>query len=193
MYNSINVSGRKISCIAIGVSAGGMKALITILESIGKDFPVPILITQHLHKSSDSFHLIFLDKKCNLIVKEAENFEPIKKGHVYFAPVDYHLLVESDKSFMLSYEEKVRYSRPSIDVMFESVSEVFQDELLGIVLTGANDDGTYGVKVIKENGGITIAQEPATSEFPAMPQFAIDSGYVDYVMSLEEINKKIFK
>jgi two-component system chemotaxis response regulator CheB len=120
-------------------------------------------------------------------VKEADQNEFVQRGHVYIAPANYHLLVERDRSLSLSIDEKVCYSRPSIDVLFETAADVYRAALIGVLLTGANHDGTAGLKKIKQRGGLTIAQDPATAEVATMPHSAIQKQVVDKVLSLGEI------
>ncbi len=172
--------------IVMGVSAGGLAALTAILPRLSKKMTQPVIIVQHLSPNSDDFLAIHFDKLCYLRVKEAEDKMPIKNRTLYFAPANYHLLVEQDKSFALSTAERVQYSRPAIDVLFETAAEVYQDRLMGIILTGANCDGTQGIKQIKAMKGFTIAQSPRTSDAGTMPQSAIDAG-VDAIVDLEEI------
>ena len=128
-----------------------------------------------------------LNESCPLTVKEADEKEPIKPGFVYIAPANYHLLVEQNKTLSLSIDSKVCYSRPSIDVLFETAAEAYLSGLIGIILTGANDDGTIGLKKIKEKGGLTIAQDPATAESGVMPLSAIRENVVDQILPLAEI------
>ena len=181
----------KYKAIVIGVSAGGMNALSRLLAGFEKGFPLPIIIAQHLHATDDGFLFQYFNDRCSLKVKEADEKEAIRPGHIYFAPPNYHLLIERDKTFSLSIDEKVRYSRPSIDVLFESASRVWLSGVIGIILTGANDDGARGIRCIKQNGGLTIAQDPATAEYPFMPRSAIDLGAVDEVLPLEAIAKRL--
>jgi two-component system chemotaxis response regulator CheB len=126
-----------------------------------------------------------------LKIKYAEDKEKIRKGCVYIAPPDYHLLIEDDRTFSLSVDAPVNYSRPSIDVLFESASDVFSEHIIGIILTGANSDGSLGLKRIKERGGLTIVQSPQSAEYPVMPTAAIAETDVDYVLDIEEIADKI--
>ncbi len=164
-----------------------MKAIPKILHHLPANLPVPIIIVQHLHPQNDLFYVKYLNEDCKLNVKEAGDKEDILAGNVYFAPANYHLLVEEDKTFSLSVDQKVRYSRPSIDVLFESVVEVYKSELAGIVLTGANEDGASGMKKIKSVGGITIVQDPKTADVPMMPQEAMNAVAVDYILPIDEI------
>ena len=176
-----------IKIITIGASSGGLRAINAIIEKLPREFAIPILIVQHLHRESDGFWIDLMNQKSKLIVKEAENNEPISSGTVYIAPPDYHLIIDFDKNIALSKDEKVSFSRPSIDVLFESASDVFGKNTLGIVLTGTNSDGSNGLAKIKKNGGITIAQDPAEAEFKEMPEAAIKKSEIDFILSLDEI------
>ncbi len=177
----------KYKAIVIGTSAGGLNALQIILNPLPDDFALPILIVQHRSPAPNDFLALSLNSSCQLLVKEAEEKEDIKPGYVYIAPANYHLLIEQDKTLSLSIDEKVRYSRPSIDVLFETAAEVYQSALIGIILTGANNDGTAGLKKIKAYGGLIIAQNPATAESEMMPSSAIKANIVDKILSLTEI------
>ena len=174
--------------ITIGTSAGGMAALRTILADLPNDFSVPIAIVQHLADQTESYLCEYLDQECRLIVKEAEDKEPLLPGHAYLAVPGYHLLIEPDKTFSLSVDEKVQHCRPAIDPLFESASDTFGAALIGVVLTGANADGAAGLKTIKDRGGITIVQHPDTAEARYMPQAAILGSPIDYILELEQIS-----
>lgn len=173
--------------VVIGVSAGGINALGKILPALPDDFPLPVIIVQHRHPTSDDQIIRIFNKKSSLTVKEADDKENIKPGIVYIAPPDYHLLIENDKTFSLSLDGPVNYSRPSIDVLFESASDVYGPYLIGIILTGANNDGSYGLKRIKERGGLAIVQNPETAEADIMPRAAIAAAKIDRVLTLERI------
>ena len=179
--------------IVIGSSTGGMEALKIILEVLPKDFPVPILIAQHISPHSDNYLAKFLDNACKVSVREAEEKEKAIPGHVYLAPPNYHLLVEKDGFISLSVEARVSYARPSIDVLFESAAEAYKGGLIGIVLTGANSDGSKGLKRIKECRGLTIVQDPNTAQAEAMPRAAIGATNVDHIMPLTEIGQLLNK
>ncbi len=187
------MSEKKYQVVVIGVSAGGMEALKKLFLDLSLDFLLPIIVTQHLHSTQSGFFIEFFDSLCALTVKEAEENEKIRYGFIYFAPPDYHLLIEDDRSFSLSSDEKVNYSRPSIDVLFESAADVYGSQLIGVILTGASSDGTNGMKRIKECGGMTIAQNPEEAEYPIMPKSAIDAGEIDHILSLNEISKFLDK
>ena len=178
---------KTLSVIVIGASAGGLKALTEILSSLSADFKLPIVIVQHLSPESMNLSVSQLDRISPLEVKEADDKELILPGFVYIAPPNYHLLLEKDHSIGLSVDPKVNFSRPSIDVLFETAAEAFAGELAAVVLTGANGDGTMGCRKIKEYGGIIIAQDPETAEVDVMPKSVIDNVGADYILSLSEI------
>ena len=173
--------------IVVGSSAGGRDVLVGVLSSLAPDFPLPILICSHLHASNDGLYVEQMDQRSALTVTEARDKQPIEPGMVYVAPPNYHLLVERDRTLALSTAEKVQWSRPSIDVLFESAAYVFTASLVGILLSGANDDGAVGLGIIRELGGLTIVQDPSTAEHPEMPRAAVERKAASKVLSPEEI------
>jgi len=173
--------------VVIGVSAGGMSALGEILPQLPADFPLPVIIVQHLSPQSDNYMIKHFNSMSKITVKEADEKEAILPGNVYFAPPNYHLLVEEDQTFSLSVENRVNYSRPSIDVLFESAIDAYCASLIGIILTGANNDGSKGLKKIKDCGGLTIVQDPETAEVSAMPESAIKLFEPDHILKLKDI------
>ncbi len=177
---------RVFDLVVIGCSLGGMHALEKIFSSIGRDFRVPIAVVQHRHRKSSEQLPEFFRRATKLRVTDVEDKQPIKPGYVHLAPADYHLLVERG-AFSLSVDERVTYSRPSIDVLFESAADAYSDRLVGVVLTGANADGARGAKRVKARGGFLIVQDPATAEAPAMPEAAIAATRVDRILPLERI------
>ena len=177
----------KHEVVVIGTSAGGLYALTTLLETLPRHFPIPILIVQHRSKEERTLLEEVLSHKCEISIRQAEEKEPIQSGTVYFAPPDYHLLIERNKTFSLSSDERVNYSRPSIDVLFETAADVYKNKTLAILLTGANQDGAAGIKIVKKYGGTTMAQDPLEAMYPVMPKSAIDTGQVDHIMTLASI------
>ncbi len=173
--------------IVIGVSAGGINALTKIIPVLPKNYSLPVIIVQHRAHSHDDFLFKYIDKLCDIHVKEADSREVIKTDCVYIAPAGYHLLVERDKTFSLSIDPPVNYAIPSIDVLFESAACTYKDELVGVILTGANSDGSQGLRTIKEYRGLVIVQDPETAESPFMPTAALEMVDVDYIIPLEEI------
>lgn len=162
-----------IEAVVIGASAGGVEALSEILPALPRQYPLPILVVVHLPRGKDSLLAEIFQPRCQLSVKEAEDKEPIQSGTIYFAPPDYHLLVEPTRQMSLSADEPVLYSRPSIDVLFESAADVYRHNLLGIVLSGANSDGQSGLRHVWQTGGYAIVQAPQTALARAMPQAAL--------------------
>ncbi len=175
------------SAIVIGVSFGGLQALQTILPPLPADFPVPIMVVQHHDPQADDFLARHLDSHCSLRVKVAAEKEKATAGTIYLAPPNYHLLIEDDHTFSLSYDEKVNYARPSIDVLFESGADVYGKKLIGVILTGANSDGSKGLRCIKQCGGIAVVQEPLSATAASMPEAAIAATQVDYITPLDQI------
>lgn len=173
--------------VVMGASAGGMRALKTILDALPRDFSLPVAIVQHVASHADSFMAEYLGRDAALVVKEAGDKEAMQAGHVYLAPPDYHLLLEEDKTFSLSVDARVNFSCPSIDVLFESAAESFGGAVIGVLLTGASADGSAGLKAIKKAGGLTIVQDPETAESPYMPQSALHALTPDHVLPLDQI------
>ena len=161
--------------VAVGGSAGSFALLLAMLPRLPGDFPWPVLAVVHLHPRQKGGFVDLLDQRCSLRVKEAEDKEAIAPGHVYFAPPDYHLLLEPGLTLALSADDKVRFSRPSIDVLFESAALACRSRLVGVLLSGAGDDGARGLCSIWERGGLTVVQNPARAEHPAMPLAALEA------------------
>lgn len=177
----------KYRAVVIGASAGGIHAIKAIIMALPGNFHLPIIIVQHISPLSDNYWITLMDSLSALTVKEADEKEKIRKGTIYITPPNYHLLIERDETFSLSIDPKVNYARPSIDVLFESAADVYKDQLIGVILTGANSDGANGLRRIKEYGGLAIVQDPATAESASMPTAAIAATQVDYILPLEEI------
>jgi len=179
--------------IVIGVSSGGLNAMKIIFSLLPKKFSIPIIIVQHIGSNSENRWIKLLNEKSNIELKEADEKERIEKGKVYIAPANYHLLIERNKTFTLTIDERVNYARPSIDVLFETAAEAYQKKIIGVVLTGSNNDGTKGLQRIKECGGLTIVQDPDTAESCFMPASAIASFKPDHILPLEEIVKLLIE
>lgn len=178
-----------VQAAVIGASAGALEALSAVLEPLPGDYALPIMVVVHMPPDKRSVLAELLQAKCRVTVREAEDKEQIEGGVVYIAPPDYHLMVEQDKILSLSSEEPVLFSRPSIDVLFETAAEAYAEGLAGIILTGANNDGAHGLKTIGEAGGITVVQNPAEAYASAMPQAAILACPQARVLSLAEISQ----
>lgn len=172
--------------IVIGASLGGLSALRILLGRLKPKFSIPIAVVQHRHKSSDGDLIDCVQQSTTLTVKEVEDKDEIVPGYVYFAPADYHLLVEPNY-FELSIDEPVSYARPSIDVLFESAADAYADQTIGVILTGANQDGAAGAAAVKASGGKLIVQKPTNAESPIMPAAAISRVSPDWILSLTEI------
>jgi len=172
--------------VVVGTSLGGLSALEIVLGSLPQNFPLAIAVVQHRGLDPNDVLSLVLQLRCALPVAEPDDKDPIEPGRIYLAPADYHLLVDRG-SFALSTEPRVSHARPSIDVLFESAANAYADALVGIILTGANSDGAVGLSRVKERGGITVVQSPATAESAVMPEAAIAASKVDRVLPLPEI------
>ena len=173
--------------VVIGASAGGVQALLALLPELPVDFPLPILVVLHVPADRSNVLAPLFEARCRLTVKEAEDKEAARPGVVYFAPSDYHLLVEADGHLALSSEEAVNYSRPSIDVLFESAADAYGSGLSAVILTGANDDGARGLAAVVAAGGLALIEEPAAAYAPVMPKAAANACPSAEVLSLERI------
>ena len=173
--------------VVIGGSAGGMQALAVILPAIPAGFPLPVAIVIHVKEGTGGYLATYLNRLCALPVMEGQDKVPFKAGTIYVAPAGYHLLIESGESLALSVDAPVKFARPAIDVLFESAAEAYGDGLIGIILTGANRDGSQGLKHIKERGGLTIVQDPASAKANFMPLAAIEATTVDHILPLTGI------
>ncbi len=173
--------------VAFGGSAGSLEVLLQVLPQLENINTIAIVIILHRRNSDDHMLENLLRVKSGLVVEEIEDKTPLLAGRIYVAPADYHLLFESSYSFSLDVSEKVHYSRPSIDVAFESAAGILETNLIAILLSGANADGTEGISSVKRNGGIIIVQSPETAEVPYMPAYALANLTADYVFGPDEI------
>lgn len=185
----------RFRAVVIGASAGGVDALAEILPKLPKTYPLPIIIVLHIPSDQPSLLAELFGSKTELLVKDADEKEAIQPGTIYFAPPDYHLLVERDRTFSLSQEDPVQFSRPSIDILFESAADAFGSHLIGVLLTGANQDGAEGLKRIQESGGLALVQDPATAQARAMPEAgcAALSASTEQILSLDEITRLLLR
>lgn len=178
----------QIEAVVIGASAGAIASLSQLLPPLARDFPLAIMVAVHVPADQPHSVASLLQAKCRLPVKEAEDKEPILPGTVYFAPPDYHLLVEDDRVLSLSNEEPVNFSRPSIDVLFESAADVYREHLLAIVLTGANHDGAQGARAISRAGGTVLVQDPDSAMARMMPESALVACPTASILSLADLS-----
>jgi len=179
--------------VVIGVSMGGLQALKAILPCLPKGFVIPVVIVLHQSTTVGSSLASLLDGVFEIDVKEAELNEKVEAGYVYLSSPGYHLLIEQDKTFALSIDPPVNFSIPSIDVLFESAAEAYGDGLVGIILTGANADGSQGLKVLGQRGGLTVVQDPDTAEAKTMPEAAIAAADVRCIIPLSEMGEFILR
>lgn len=181
------ISIHHIEAVVIGTSAGAIASLSHLLPPLAQDFPLAILVAVHV--PADQPHSIsnLLQAKCRITVKEAEDKEPILPGTVYFAPPDYHVLVEDDRRLSLSNEEAVNFSRPSIDVLFESAADVYRENLLAVILTGANHDGAQGARAVGMAGGTVVVQDPDSATARTMPEAALAACPTAKTLSLADL------
>jgi two-component system, chemotaxis family, protein-glutamate methylesterase/glutaminase len=177
--------------VVIGSSWGGFHALSCILSALPKSLDAPVVVVQHrMPDSNDGPFVSYYSHRSALPVLAVEDKEPVLPGRVYIAPADYHLLVD-DGHFALSTEGAVQFSRPSIDVLFESAAHAQGSAVIGVILTGANEDGAAGLSAIARCGGTTIVQDPATAERREMPEAALAATEVDEVLTLEQIPDRL--
>ena len=181
------ISRERIDAIVIGASAGGIGVLSTLLPALPASLQTPVFIVLHLPRDRQSVLSEIFARKCALPVQEAEDKQSIAAGTIYFAPNNYHLLIDEGPQLALSADEPVHHSRPSIDVLFESAAEYYGSRLLGIILTGANEDGARGLAMIHDSGGLTIVQKPDTAISPLMVEAALKLRPADWILAPEEI------
>jgi len=179
--------------IIIGGSAGSFQAITKILSELPKNFSIPIFLCLHRLKHVRSGFVEALSIKSKLPIIEPKDKEYIKPGKIYLAPANYHMYFEIGNYFALSTEESVNHSRPSIDLSFISAAYVFKEKLIGIILSGANRDGAYGMKTVKDYGGIAIVQDPEECQVKTMTAAAIKATTVDHIYSVDEIIDYIIK
>jgi two-component system chemotaxis response regulator CheB len=179
--------------VVMGASAGGYEALKAIISILPQNFRPPILVAQHLHPNDKGQFAQQLSEISLLTVISPCDKERIDPGRIYVAPANYHMLMERGDTIALSVDERVNWSRPSIDVLFESAAAARGKTVIAVILSGANSDGAKGICAIKAAGGMTIAQDPTGPGQPEMPKAAIDTGAVDEVLSLEAIGHRLIQ
>jgi two-component system chemotaxis response regulator CheB len=178
---------RKIEAIVVGGSAGALDALSAILPALPAAFPLPIALVLHVPPSKPSYLVDVLRHHCALAVKEVEDKEPLAAATLYVAPPNYHVLVEKRGLFSLSVDDLVHFSRPSIDVLFESAADAYGARVAGVLLTGANEDGAHGLRHLREAGGLAIVQSPETAAVAIMPEAALRVAGADHALPLPDI------
>jgi two-component system, chemotaxis family, protein-glutamate methylesterase/glutaminase len=184
MSAAASLKGR-IDAVVVGASAGGIEALMTLLPPLPATLGVPIFIVVHLPRGRPSLLTDIFLEKCALQVCEAQDKEPVRPGTVYFAPPDYHLLIDEGPQLALSSDEPVHHSRPSIDVLFESAADIYGSRLLGIILSGANDDGAAGLAAVAAAGGTTIVQQPDSAQVKQMVVAALNLSPASRALDLQ--------
>jgi two-component system chemotaxis response regulator CheB len=175
------------AAVVIGASAGAVDALSVVLPALPPGYPLPVAVVVHVPPDKKSAMAELFRKKCRVDVREAEDKEPLAPGTVYFAPPDYHLLVEPDRRLSLSSEEPVHYSRPAIDVLFESAADALGPAAVGVLLTGASADGAKGLRAISDAGGVALVQDPDEAAVPAMPRAGLAACPAARVLTLGQI------
>ncbi len=185
------LSGSAFDVVALAASAGGLTAISRILSALPADFPAAIVVVQHLDPRHRSLMASILSRRTSLQVKQAEEGDSLSPATVYIAPPNRHLLVNPDGTLSLSQSELVHFVRPSADLLFESVAASYQHCAIAVVLTGTGSDGAMGVQAIKKMGGTVICQDEESAEFFGMPSAAIQTGDVDFVLSLDEISSAL--
>jgi two-component system chemotaxis response regulator CheB len=180
-------ANRRVEAVVLGASAGGIEALLALLDELPQSWSLPVVIVLHMPETHES-HLpeIFADR-LHLPVHEAADKMPLQSAHVYFAPPGYHLSIERDRRFSLSCEPPVHFSRPSIDMLMASAADAYGPALAGMLLTGANEDGAEGLRRVHQAGGITAVQDPNEAQIPIMPQAALALHSPDHVLPLREL------
>ncbi|HUQ74960.1 MAG TPA: chemotaxis protein CheB [Burkholderiales bacterium] len=173
--------------VAVAASAGGLNALTHVLGRLPADFPVPLVVVQHLDPRHRSAMAEILGRRTKLRVKQAAEDDRVEPGHVYIAPPAHHLLVNADARLSLTRTELVHFVRPSADLLFESVAASFKERAIAVVLSGSGVDGAMGVRAIKKMGGTVVVQDAQDADFNGMPEAALATGAADFVLALDEI------
>ncbi|MFC3942892.1 chemotaxis protein CheB [Pseudomonas gingeri NCPPB 3146 = LMG 5327] len=180
---------QRVDAIAVGASAGGVEALLTVFGELPAGFGLPIIVVLHMPEQRRSQLAEVFSRRLRLPVKEADDKEPVSPGTLYFAAPGYHLSVERDRSFSFSREERVHHSRPSIDYLFESCADAYEARLMAVLLTGANHDGARGLALVKARGGLTVVQDPHEARVATMPEAALALHEPDYILPLRGIGR----
>ncbi|MFR0690813.1 chemotaxis protein CheB [Enterobacterales bacterium AE_CKDN230030158-1A_HGKHYDSX7] len=179
---------REVRAVVIGASAGGVDALFQLFDGLPAGFALPMIVVLHLPENHESQLVDLFARRLAIPVREACDKAPVEAGTLYFASAGYHLSIEQDLSFALSREAPRNFSRPSIDILFDSAADAYRQYLAGILLTGANQDGAEGLAHIQRQGGLTIVQDPAQAAVSTMPEAAIALHAPDHILPLREIH-----
>ncbi len=182
-----NLTKTGLELLVIGGSAGSLEVILKAFPQLPKDLPFAIIIVLHRKQNTDTTLIDLLSSRTSLPVIEANDKEEIVPANIYVAPADYHLLIENDHTLSLDYSEKVNYSRPSIDITFQTAAEVYREKLACLLLSGANADGAEGLELVKTMKGITAVQDPKTAEVSYMPQKALDKMEVDFIVETDKV------
>jgi two-component system, chemotaxis family, protein-glutamate methylesterase/glutaminase len=177
----------RVDAVVIGASAGGVEALLAVLPALPAETPFPVVVVLHISREGPNALVEIFSPRCAIAVREVTDKDPVAGATIWFAPPDYHVLVETDRTFSLSLEGLVNYSRPAIDPLFESAAAAYGPALVGVVLTGASADGADGAAAVREAGGVVVVQDPAQAESAAMPAAAIARARPDAIGSVAEI------
>jgi two-component system chemotaxis response regulator CheB len=191
--NQQKLGERRVEAAVIGCSAGGLDALKVVLGAFPANLGIAVIVVAHTAPDGDHLLPSLLGNICKLPVSEAREREAVLPGQVYVAPPNYHLLIEPQRSFALSVDERVCFVRPAIDVLFRSAADAYRQHLIGIILTGANDDGAQGLKAVKDAGGYTLVQDPRGAYADAMPKAAIATAAVDRVLPLDALAEAVLR
>lgn len=178
---------RPLEAIVIGGSAGGLDVISILLAALPSDTHLAVFIVLHIPRNRPAGLAEIFQHKCGLPVHEALDKEPVQKGNVYIAPPDYHLLIDAGPNLALSQDDPVHFSRPAIDVLFESAADIYKERLLGIILSGASDDGAAGLCAVQQHGGLIIVQEPTSALVSHMPLAALNMSSPDVVATPQAI------
>lgn len=178
---------RRFRAVVIGGSAGGLSALSTILRALRSNYPLPVLAALHVGEDARDGTAQTLAYRSSLKAADITDGLGIERGRLYLAPPGYHMLVEQGETLSLSVDDRVSYSRPSIDVLIQSAADAYRGELVAVILTGANSDGAAGLLAVRSRGGVAIVQDPASAEVPTMPVAALAAAGADHVLDLDGI------
>jgi len=182
---------RQFEAIVIGASSGGIEALSVLLPAFRSDLQGTVFVVVHLPRQRPSLLVDVVSHRCALRVREAQDKEPIERGTLYVAPPDYHLLIDKGPQIALSIDEPINFSRPSIDALFESAADVYGDRLLGIILSGANEDGAGGLAAVRRRGGAAFVQDPTEAGCPIMIAAALKRTPDAQVLNLEKMRQRM--